>query len=116
MADWRSYWASIDERARKAHAEEVARGEHDEQCEYLAIPGFYLCHCHKRARLARGLTEPPELEWQYPTCTGCWNEVEGDADGFNCRGCGTSWSHDGAGHFHDDYGDLQASLARCPDD
>ena len=97
MADFR-------ERAMAAYAEAVARGEHDAQCEYIANP--YICHCSKRAREARGLTVPPELEWQYPICLGCGEEVDDDGDSLNCSRCCCTWNFKGGnGEFYDDYGD-----------
>lgn len=103
----------FDRRARQAHAESVARGEHGGQCEYLAVAGFYICNCHVRARLARGLIEPPALEWQYPICLGCDQTVDSDGDTLYCERCGTSWDSRGRNaHFHDDHGDLQAELTK----
>lgn len=100
------------ERAAKSHAESVARGEHDDRCEYLAEPGFYLCNCSKRSREARGFTTPPELEHQYPICLGCEEEVDHDGDCFTCPRCAVNWpTSNGPGEFYDDYGDLAAELA-----
>jgi hypothetical protein len=101
----------FEERAAKAHAESVERGEHDDQCEYQAIKGWYLCNCSKRARLKRGLTTPPELEHQYPICLGCNEEVNHDGDGWNCPRCSTSWNSRNEGHFYDEFGDLHTEIA-----
>lgn len=116
--------AKFDARARHEHAESVARGEHDTRCEYLAEPGFYLCGCSKRAREARGFTTPPALryppkrdrDWRNPVCLGCGIEVGHDGDGWNCSRCCCSWPSgpgpDQQGVFYDDYGDLDADLAK----
>lgn len=101
----------FNERAAKVHAEEVERGEHDDQCEYQAIKGWYLCNCSMRARLKRGLTTPPELEHQYLICLGCNEEVDHDGDGWNCPRCSTSWNSRNEGHFYDEYGDLHTEIA-----
>jgi hypothetical protein len=102
----------FEERAAKAHAESVARGEHDDQCEYQAIKGWYLCNCSMRARLARGLTEVPELEFQYPVCLGCNESVHSDGDSYYCPNCSVSWNSRGSnGHFNDDHGDLHTEIA-----
>lgn len=98
----------LHDRAMKAHAEEVAAGKHDDQCEYTSHP--YICHCSKRRRIAAGFTEPPgELIWEYPTCPRCNETVEGDGDGFTCPQCCCSWPLDGKkAEFYDDYGDVFA--------
>lgn len=105
---------SFDERAAKAHAESVARGEHDDRCEYLAVPGFYLCHCSKRRREKAGHTEPPgELIFQQPVCPRCEEEVYHDGDSWNCTRCCCHWKTDGTdAQFYDEYGDLDADLAK----
>ncbi|MBK5250884.1 MAG: hypothetical protein JJE50_15865 [Actinomycetales bacterium] len=98
------FWAGIETR----HAAAVDRGEHDGLCEWR--PGFYLCHCSKREREARGLTTPPTLTHQYPLCSGCDREVYHNGDGWECGRCHTSWSsgagEDERGTFTDDHGDL----------
>lgn len=99
-----------DEEIRAEHAESVAKGEHDAECEFDVVPRWWMCNCHKRARLARGLTTPPELEHQYPICLGCNEEVDHDGDGFCCERCGVSWNSAGAGSFTDDMGDLWAEI------
>ncbi|PXY27409.1 hypothetical protein [Prauserella muralis] len=92
-------------RLETEHQAEVERGEHDLQCEWR--PRQCMCHCSKRRREAAGHTEPPELDWQAPLCTRCWNETESDADGYTCDTCSAFWNHDGTfGHFTDDYGEL----------
>jgi hypothetical protein len=103
----------FEERAAKSHAESVERGEHDDQCEYQAIKGWYLCNCSMRARFKRGLTKPPGLEYQYPICLGCNEEVDSD-DGWHCPRCSTCWDYnsDGSdGSFTDEYGDLHTEIA-----
>lgn len=100
-----------EERAAQSHAESVERGEHDDQCEYQAIKGWYLCNCSMRARLKRGLTTPPELEHQYPVCLGCDQSVDHDGDSFYCPRCSTSWNSRNEGHFTDEFGDLHTEIA-----
>lgn len=97
--------ADLEQRYR----ESVARGEHDDQCEYLHRPGFYLCHCSKRRREAAGHTEPPgELIHQYPICPRCYEEVGHDGDSLTCPRCCCYWtSHGVTATFYDDYGDLE---------
>lgn len=102
-----------EERAAQSHAESVARGEHDDQCEYQAIKGWYLCNCSQRARIKRGMTTPPGLEHQYLICLGCNEEVDSD-DGWHCPRCSTSWDYnsDGSdGAFTDEFGDLHTEIA-----
>lgn len=36
----------------------------------------------------------PTLTINLPTCNGCAEEVEADADGLECPRCGTTWDHD----------------------
>lgn len=95
------------------HAEQVARGEHDSQCEWRA-EGFYLCHCSKRRREHDGFTEPPgELIFNNPVCPRCYHEVGHDGDSFTCPRCCAYWDEPGAeATFYDEYGDnLAADLA-----
>jgi hypothetical protein len=78
---------------------------HDERCERL--PDFYMCHCNKRERLAKGPTELPTLSIQYPVCNGCGRETWHDGDSYRCDRCHVTWSSnagDGeqADHFVDD--------------
>jgi hypothetical protein len=81
---------------------------HDEDCEWDP-DGFFLCHCSKRAREARGLTKPPDLFVQYPICGECNESVDSDGDGFTCPRCSTFWPYrfaDGdRGEFTDEFGD-----------
>lgn len=102
--------ARLEERTEQAHAESVARGEHDTQCEYR--PKFYICHCSKRRRIAAGHTEPPgELLWQYPICQRCNEEVDHDGDNYTCPRCCCWWDDKGmTATFYDDYGDLSEVL------
>ncbi|QWF85758.1 hypothetical protein [Amycolatopsis sp. CA-230715] len=104
---------TLDEHIARRHAESVARGEHDDQCEVLATLGFYLCHCSKRRREARGYTEPPgDLDFPPPVCPRCLVAVDHDGDGWECRVCDVTWDSDGTGaSFCDDYGDLGAALS-----
>lgn len=86
---------------------------HDDQCERL--PDFYICHCSKRARIARGLTELPDLTIQYPICGGCGHEVDHDGDSFVCYRCMATWSTragdgDLAERFMDDYDEPGTTL------
>jgi hypothetical protein len=92
------------EKAMQSHAEAVARGEHDDQCEYIAHP--YICHCSKRRREAQGFTAPPEdLIFDTPICPRCYKNVTCDGDSYVCSNCAVSWNADGSGAaFIDDYG------------
>ena len=116
--DWR-------ERSSKRHAQEVAAGLHDDQCEYgprlvkfadghTGESYLHMCHCSKRRRIANGWTEPPgPLEYQYPLCPRCDNKVSHDGDGFVCDTCRVTWSSANMGDvgtFTDDYGDLGEPL------
>lgn len=96
------------ERVLERHAESVARGEHDDQCEYG--PGFYLCHCSKRRREASGFTVAPteELYFPPPACPHCDEDLEFDGDGWTCGKCPLRWDSSGSGGaaFTDEYGDL----------
>lgn len=79
---------------------------HDEMCERL--PDFYICHCSKRARIARGMVELPDLTIQYPICGGCGHEVDHDGESFVCYRCLVTWptnasDGDKADHFMDDH-------------
>lgn len=99
------YAARYQERAERQYREELLVGKHDEHCEWR--PGCYLCHCHKRKREAEGVTEPPALLFNDPTCMGCWQDVQHDGDGWTCRRCAVSWGNDPErGEFTDDYGNL----------
>lgn len=89
--------------------EAVARGDHDEDCEY-DVRGFYLCHCSKRRREAAGFTEPPsdELYFPPPSCPRCDEDLDFD-DGWACRECRVHWSANGSdAEFTDEYGDTLA--------
>lgn len=105
---------TFDDRGAREHAESVARGEHDDRCEYLAVPGFWLCHCSKRRREAAGHTEPPgELIFQQPICPRCDEEVYHGGDVWTCEPCCVTWQTNGTdATFYDDYGDLDADLAK----
>lgn len=106
---------------KQRHADEVAKGLHDNGCEYgprllrnpfgdLRPTHLHMCHCAKRRRIAAGHTEPPgPLIVQYPLCPRCYREVSHDGDGFVCKTCATSWDDDDPddeGTFIDEYGDL----------
>lgn len=90
------------------YAAEVARGEHDDACEY-DVRGFYLCHCSKRRREAAGHKEPPTdsgLDFPPPSCPRCDEDLGHDGDGWVCVGCSLSWDSSGYGAcFTDEYGD-----------
>jgi hypothetical protein len=91
---------------------EDALGEHDDDCEQR--PGYYLCHCSKRCREARGHDELPEdLIFQDPTCPRCYQTVFHNGDSWECKTCSVTWGSSGNDpEFIDDYGDLKKSLAR----
>lgn len=94
------------------HAEQVANGLHDGECEWE--PRFYMCHCKKRRREARGLTAPPtdDLYFPPPDCPVCDRGLNHNGDGWECNACSLTWASDGDGSsaaFTDDYGDL----SRC---
>lgn len=90
----------------------VARGEHDDQCEF-DVGGFYLCHCSKRRREASGFTEPPteHLEFPPPVCPRCEEDLHHD-EGFYCPDCHLAWGSDNrTAHFTDIHGDDLAADA-----
>lgn len=93
----------------------VERGEHDEKCEY-DVRGFYLCHCSKRRREAKGFTEPPteNLEFPPPYCPRCDEGLAHDGDSWFCGACSLSWDSRGNGPaaFTDDFGDDLAGDAQ----
>ena len=93
-----------DRRAR--YNAELAKGLHDDNCEQR--DRFWICHCSKRARIAKGVTDPPELINMYPVCAGCDREVYHDGDSFRCDNCHVSWpaGPETPGEFTDDHGDL----------
>lgn len=104
------FFGSLD----AVHAQEMARGEHDDQCEYgprlhrpfgdePVVRSIYMCHCSKRRREAAGRTEPPELEWMAPVCTGCNEDAEHDGDGWYCDRWGVQWDSAGRSEFTDEY-------------
>jgi hypothetical protein len=99
---------SWHERVHAQHAEEVATGLHDEQCEWRAV-GHFLCNCSPRKRAAEGYTEPPgELIHNYPTCPRCYEGVDHDGDSYVCRPCKVYWSSPtGPATFTDDHGELE---------
>lgn len=106
-------WAAEHfERVAADCAASVARGEHDEKCEF-DVRGFYLCHCSKRRREAEGFTEPPtdSLEFPPPLCPRCEEELHHD-EGFYCPGCCLAWDSDHrTARFTDDFGDDLAADA-----
>jgi hypothetical protein len=98
----------------RRHAEQDARGEHDDECEWRAA-GFWLCHCSKRRREAAGRTEPPVMIFESPTCSGCDRAAEHTGDGWACPRCHVYFGdlYDEPGNWEDDYGpDLAADLAK----
>jgi hypothetical protein len=101
-------------RAIESHTNAVARGEHDDRCEWRP-GGFYICNCSKRRRTKAGYTTPPgELIEQMPVCPRCLNEVDHDSDCYVCYPCCVYWP-DGTrsdAAFFDDHGDLTDDLAK----
>jgi hypothetical protein len=103
-----------EERCMAAHREDVARGNHDDQCEYGRRAGrlrVFLCHCHKRKREAAGHTEVPteDLYFAPPSCPRCRESLDHDGDVWCCHACALQWSS-GSGAassctFTDDYGE-----------
>lgn len=99
-------------------------GGHDERCEQRERS--YICHCRKRARIARGLVTPPDedLHFPPPSCPTCYGDLDTDGDAWTCGACSLSWDMDGSAssaEFTDDYGsdfggeqwgDLMRDLAR----
>jgi hypothetical protein len=100
-------WTAWDKRCADKHADEVTAGLHDWFCEYQHRPGFYLCHCSFRHRVAEGNTEPLDrLDFPPPFCPRCDDSLTFDGDGWDCRKCKGLWSTDGEFiHFSDFYGD-----------
>ena len=89
------------------HEAEVAKGLHDDACEWRAN-GHFICNCSPRRRAREGYTEPPEaLEFSNPTCPRCYTEVDHDGDSYRCDPCLVTWPdpHKPA-EFYDDHGDL----------
>lgn len=108
--DFFTEWA---ERVAAEYKAAVERGEHDGQCEY-DVTGFYLCHCSKRRREAKGITEVPtdDLDFPPPDCPRCFKSLVHDGESWRCYGCSLTWDSNGAGDsatFTDDYGDLTAT-------
>lgn len=103
-----------DYRARviESHNQAVARGEHDEQCEWRP-GGFWICNCSKRQRERAGfIASPGPLIHQYPICPRCNREVYHDGDSLTCERCKAHWDESGqTAEFYDDHGDLTADLA-----
>lgn len=94
----------------RQYQEAVERGEHDEQCEYH-VEGFYLCHCSKRRREARGIVEPPfrELYFPPPSCTECDADLDNDDGHWRCYTCKLTWDPSGCNpEFTDVYGETLA--------
>lgn len=112
MADWEA-------RCMAAHAADVARGLHDDQCEYgrvLRRSRLMLCNCSKRRRELAGFTTPPseDLHFPPPDCTRCNSELDHDGDCWRCYACCLAWESNGSGEscsFTDDFGDLAGSEA-----
>jgi hypothetical protein len=97
------------QRSIDRHVEQVAAGLHDGSCEWRR--DRFLCHCEKRARIARGLTDLPVLSIQYPICLGCDESVDMEDGQFYCPRCHALWGQhatdgDRAIAWTDDYGDL----------
>lgn len=105
---------AMSDRARQAHEQQVAAGEHDTQCEFRG-DGFFLCHCSKRQREKEGYTEPPgELIWQDPICPRCDGEVQLNGTSWMCSPCRVVWGRNGLeAEFFDEYGDdLRSEVAK----
>lgn len=80
---------------------------HDSQCEQRERS--FICHCDKRQRESRGLTDLPteDLYFPSPDCPVCYGGLEHDDDGWDCQRCHISWNSDGRGssaNFTDDMG------------
>jgi len=111
-----SAWAI---KVRERHQKELVDGLHDSDCEFRP-EGFYICHCSKRRREARGLITPPDDDLYFPPpyCTNdeCHETLKHDGDNWRCHNCNLSWDSEGRGEsakFTDDYGpDLAAEVAR----
>lgn len=104
-----SFAEEWSKRIAAGHQASIERGEHDEECEF-DVGGFYLCHCSKRRREAKGFAEPPteDLEFPPPCCPRCDEGLVHDGDGWICGACSLSWDSRGNGHsaaFTDDFGD-----------
>lgn len=106
LANWN---ATMLDRYRKR----LEKGLHDRGCEQRERYG--LCDCRKRARIAAGRTELPELWHQNPMCSGCMGEVSHDGDGWVCETCHVGWGtndyYDEKGSWNDDYGTHEASTS-----
>lgn len=109
-----SVLAGLEAKWAAQHAEQIAQGLHDDQCEYgkrtTGGSVLMLCHCSKRKREAAGFTVAPseELEFPPPRCTHCDAELWFDADNWRCDPCSLSWASNGCGGacFTDDYGSI----------
>jgi len=98
---------TLNHRIAARYAEQIARGEHDDACEY-DVRGFYLCHCSKRKREAAGFTEPPsdDLYFPPPSCPHCDGDLDSDGDSWCCYSCRLQWTQHGTdAEFTDDHGD-----------
>ena len=99
----RDYAAEWHARRIAHYYEQLARGEHDADCEQRERSS--ICHCAKRKRTASGFTEPPYLHVSSPVCGECGNQVNFDGDAFICEYCNVTWSEpETRGEFTDDYG------------
>jgi hypothetical protein len=100
------------------HRAQVAAGRHDDQCEW-APTGFFLCHCSKRRREAKGHGELPkgELYFPPPMCPRCDRDVEHNGDSWTCPACSIVYDDRGeASMFTDDYGPDLAAERRKHDE
>lgn len=98
-----SIWENLEERLARWKTQ-----SHDQLCEQQERS--FICHCRKRARIARGLTELPneDLYFPPPDCPVCDGDLEFDGDGFTCPTCSLSWDSSGSAssvQFTDDHGD-----------
>ena len=113
----RDFFEEWKARVARDYAMAVGRGEHDDQCEF-DVGGFYLCHCSKRRREAKGFIKPPteDLYFPPPDCTRCDKALEHDGDCWRCYDCSLSWDSTGDGssaQFTDVFGgDLATDAER----
>lgn len=101
-----SVWDDPAERLAK-WVERREAGDHDEQCEQRERS--FICHCHKRGRIARGVVSVPDEDLYFPPpdCPSCAGDLDFDGDSWSCHSCRLSWDSSGTAAsavFLDDYG------------
>jgi hypothetical protein len=115
MPDLHPLHLAWEQQCMEHHAKAVAKGFHDESCEYGTKLSngmlLLLCHCSKRKREREGFTTTPDadLEWPPPACPRCYHDLNFDGDSLCCDRCSLSWDTNGRASsctFTDDYGDL----------